>query len=242
MEEKVQEKFRFQESYVLFDISIDDARNLYLDKVADSKNVDVAFSDAEGELIINFIAPNQRSLGKVRKSFQKVFDEHILLGANKQLETGFFEIVSKNKLSVSTAESVTGGMIASRILNQPGASAILEEAYIVYSDEAKRRILGVEAKTLDNHGAVSEATAKSMVEGLAERSKSKILIVTTGFAGPTGGTDTDPVGTVYFGIHVDKDAVVLQKKFSGNRNAIRKQASAYVLSWIIDHLQRKGRQ
>ncbi len=238
MEEKTHGTIRFQERYILFGIDSEEARSLYLGNVGETRNVEVRINDLEGELTISFYTSNQRYMTKVRKVFLKSFSRFILLPANKQLETGFYESLVKNKYRVSVAESVTGGMIAARILDQAGASDILGEAYVVYSDAAKQKILHVDGDLLKKHGAVSETVARKMAVSLQEKSGADITIATTGFAGPGGGTDDDPVGTVYFGFGVCEKTYVVRKQFPGNRNHVRKQASAYALAWIINHLER----
>src|SRR5690554_1891478 len=113
------------------------------------------------------------------------------------------ELVSHNK-SISIAESVTGGMIASRLLSyEGGMSKVLKEAFVTYSDESKMKYLGVKEETLKSFGAVSEETGKEMAQGLHEATGSEVCLVTTGIAGPTGGSEEKPVGLVYIGIYLD---------------------------------------
>ncbi len=106
----------------------------------------------------------------------------------------------KNNLMVSTAESCTGGMIAGLLTEVPGASAVLDCGFVTYSNEAKRDLLDVSPADLAKHGAVSEPVAKDLAQGALIRSRADIAVSVTGIAGPDGGSDEKPVGTVYFGL------------------------------------------
>jgi nicotinamide-nucleotide amidase len=102
------------------------------------------------------------------------------------------------KLSLVTAESCTGGLIAAAITELPRASYTLERGYVTYSNEAKQSDLGVPAETIKRHGAVSEQTARAMAEGALAHSKAELAVAVTGIAGPDGGSDGKPVGLVHF--------------------------------------------
>ena len=109
------------------------------------------------------------------------------------------EIVKKlleKQYTVTTAESCTGGLLAGRILNVPGASSVYNEGHITYSNEAKERLLGVSHETLVRYGAVSRQTAEEMARGAARAAKAEIGLSTTGIAGPGGGTKEKPVGLI----------------------------------------------
>jgi nicotinamide-nucleotide amidase len=101
-------------------------------------------------------------------------------------------------LTLATAESCTGGLIAGLLTEIPGSSAVVERGFVVYSNEAKQELLGVPVATIERHGAVSEATARAMAEGALEASRADIAVSVTGVAGPDGGTPSKPVGLVWF--------------------------------------------
>lgn len=134
------------------------------------------------------------------------------------------EKLMKKKMSVSTAESCTGGMLAATIVNVPGASSVFHEGYITYANEAKMRILGVDKNILDTFGAVSKETAAQMAEGCAKNAGADIGISTTGIAGPDGGTKEKPVGLVYIGYYYKGKVYVEKNIFEGDRTQVRKQA------------------
>ena len=102
------------------------------------------------------------------------------------------------KLMAATAESCTGGLIASLLTEIPGSSNVLERGFVVYSNEAKEDLLDVPAATIVTHGAVSEATARALAEGALAKSRADIAVSVTGIAGPDGGTAAKPVGLVHF--------------------------------------------
>ena len=118
---------------------------------------------------------------------------------NEELAREIVERASARGVTVSTAESLTAGMIASTIADIPGASAVLRGGAVTYCDEIKHRVLGVEQETLDRYTAVSHQTAREMAVGSLELYQSDIAVSATGYAGPGGGTEDDPAGTFYIG-------------------------------------------
>ena len=115
------------------------------------------------------------------------------------IEEEVVALLAKRHLTVTTAESCTGGLIAGTLVNVAGASQVLNEGYITYSNEAKQRLAGVDARTLDRYGAVSEQTAREMAVGVAHAASADMGLSATGIAGPDGGTEEKPVGLVYIG-------------------------------------------
>lgn len=124
-------------------------------------------------------------------------------------------------------------MVVSSLVDFPGISAVFNESYITYSNESKIRILGVNPETLKKHGAVSAECVKEMVKGLKKISGADICFAVSGIAGPDGGTEGKPVGTVYFAVLFNDDLSVWKEQFSGDRNEIRKRASASVLNRVL---------
>lgn len=118
---------------------------------------------------------------------------------NEELARDIVERASVRGVTVSTAESLTAGMVASTIADIPGASAVLRGGAVTYCDEIKHRVLGVEQETLDRYTAVSYQTAREMAAGSLELYQSDIAVSATGYAGPGGGTEDDPAGTFYIG-------------------------------------------
>ncbi len=143
-------------------------------------------------------------------------------------------LVEKGHILV-TAESCTGGGIATAITDISGSSAWFDCAFITYSNEAKMKMLDVAPETLDIFGAVSQETVAEMAAGALKHSRGTIAISVSGIAGPTGGTAEKPVGTVWFGWEVANGLKKQQKVcFSGDRLAVRQQACIYALEGAID--------
>ena len=135
-------------------------------------------------------------------------------------------------LTVATAESCTGGLVAARLVSFPGISAALGEAHVTYANEAKVKYCGVKPETLRQYGAVSEQTAREMAEGLRARSGADIAAATTGVAGPDGGTEEKPVGLVYVACASAKGTEIARLTLHGGRQRVRELASLRALDMI----------
>ena len=147
------------------------------------------------------------------------------------------EIVEKlmeKTITVVTAESCTGGMIASAITDVPGSSGIFGYGMVTYSNEAKRKILGVQKETLEQFGAVSAETAFEMAKGLKRVSGADVAVSVTGIAGPGGGSVEKPVGLVYMGLSKGDEVFIKKNLFSGSREEIRHQTVATALGFIAE--------
>ncbi|WP_315080315.1 nicotinamide-nucleotide amidohydrolase family protein [uncultured Clostridium sp.] len=140
-------------------------------------------------------------------------------------------------LTLSSAESCTGGLIASTLISYPGISEVFMEGAVTYSNEAKIRRLNVNKETLDKYGAVSEQVAIEMAEGIAKTSGTDIGIATTGIAGPGGGTAEKPVGLVYIGIFINRKAYAKKYVFKGNRAKVRNSATITALDMIKQEVE-----
>lgn len=174
---------------------------------------------------------------KVEKIVEKIYNKigKYVFGENAdRLEKKAVELVKKLGMNISTAESCTGGMIASRLIDVPGVSEVFKEGIVSYSNDAKIKRLGVKKETLKKYGAVSEETAREMVMGL----DSDIAIATTGIAGPDGGTPEKPVGLVYIGIRVKDDIHIEKRFFNGDRMKIRERAVSQSLFSLIKILDK----
>ena len=153
--------------------------------------------------------------------------------AGAAIEDTVFELLKNHDLTVSTAESCTGGLLAGRLINVAGASDIMKVGFVTYSNKAKRKYLGVKKSTLEKHGAVSKECAAEMVKGLVKETGADVGLSTTGIAGPGGGTDKKPVGLVYIGCSVRKKVKVIKCRFTGTRQEIRQKAVEEALNLLI---------
>ncbi|RMD04428.1 competence/damage-inducible protein A [Clostridium autoethanogenum] len=146
------------------------------------------------------------------------------------------KLLINKELTISSAESCTGGLIAARLVNYPGISAVFKEGAVTYTNEAKMKRLGVKKDTLDKFTAVSSETAKEMAEGIAKTANTDIGIATTGVAGPGGGTYENPVGLVYIGLYINGKTYVKKCQYSGSRDVVRQRATMTALDLIRRHL------
>lgn len=156
--------------------------------------------------------------------------------ADETLEMALTKLLMKKKYTMTTAESCTGGMIAARMVNAPGVSAVLKSGFITYANEAKEELLGVSHDTLEKFGAVSRETAGEMAEGAAKAAHTDTAVAVTGIAGPDGGTKEKPVGLVYIGVNVRGNVEVREYHFSGSRQKIRESVTAAALTFLREKL------
>jgi len=137
---------------------------------------------------------------------------------------------------IAAAESCTGGLLTKRLTDVPGSSRYLERSFIVYSNDAKRELLGVRAEDLDAHGAVSAPVAEQMARGAREKAGADLGVAITGIAGPEGGTEEKPVGTVYFALSSALGDVVRKHRFLGSRSTVRERSAQTALDMLRRHL------
>lgn len=142
-------------------------------------------------------------------------------------------LLHKAKRKIATAESCTGGMIAEAITSVPGSSDVFDGGIVSYANAVKHACLGVREETLAAHGAVSAETAAEMAAGVCRLMGAQIGVAVTGIAGPGGGSETKPVGLVWFGICVDGRVQTQSRRFSGNRTQVRHAAVRHALSLAI---------
>ena len=172
---------------------------------------------------------NKNKVEKIVKKIYNKIGEFIFGEDNDRLEKKVVELLKKLNMNISTAESCTGGMLASKLIDVPGVSDVFYEGVVSYSNEAKINRLGVRKETLDRYGAVSEEVAKEMVMGLT----TDVALSTTGIAGPDGGSEEKPVGLVYMGIRI-KDKIYVEKRvFRGDRNKVRERTVSHTLFTLI---------
>ena len=150
---------------------------------------------------------------------------------DETLEMAVVELLKKYELTVTTAESCTGGLLAGRLVNVPGVSEVFREGFVTYSNKAKRKLLDVNKSTLKKYGAVSEQTAREMAMGGVFATDADVCVAITGIAGPESDGDK-PVGLVYIACYMKEKVWVEQYQFKGNRNKIREQSVVKALDLL----------
>lgn len=151
-----------------------------------------------------------------------------------ELASRVIEIFREKGLSLAFAESCTGGMIAETITNVAGASDIFYGSAVTYVNSAKEHILGVTRETLEKHGAVSSECAEEMACGARRVYGADVAMSVTGIAGPGGGSEAKPVGTVWFGLATKDGAETFRRRFDGDRAAVRRQTVEEVLRRLAE--------
>ena len=141
------------------------------------------------------------------------------------------KLIKKN-LSVSTAESCTGGLLAYNFIKNKDSSKIFKSGYITYSNEMKIKELKVKKASLKKNGAVSYQVAEEMIEGLYKKNKTKLCLSTTGIAGPGGSTKNKPVGLIFIGIRFNNKNIILKKNFKWTRIQIQKKCINFILRYL----------
>ena len=182
---------------------------------------------------------NKKNVAKIVKKLYNRISEFIIGEDDDRIENTIYECLNSGEkpLTISTAESCTGGMIASKLIEVPGISTNFIEGIVSYSNEAKIKRLKVKKETLEKYGAVREEVAREMLAGL----KTDVGISTTGIAGPDGGTKDKPVGLVYIGIKVKDEVKVFRRELKGDRNKIRQRAMMHALYNLLKILSKKVR-
>lgn len=193
----------------------------------------------EVHLRVTASAENEKACKKlikpVVKELKKRFGENVFAtDESKTLEEAVIDLLKEKDLKLSLAESLTGGMIAQRIVNVSGASDVFGYGFVTYSNKAKHKCLGVKKSTLKEKGAVSAKCAREMAKGACKESGADISISVTGLAGPGGGTKETPVGTVFMGCCYEGRTIAKEFHFTGNRMRIREQTTAHALAMLRD--------
>ena len=150
-------------------------------------------------------------------------------------------LAKRRGVDIATAESCTGGGVATAITRISGSAKYFDRAFVTYTNLAKKQMLGVAQRTLENNGAVSEPVAREMARGALRHSAADVSVAITGIAGPTGGSRSKPVGTVWFAWAVrGGDVQTRCFRFKGDRVAVRLQSVAVAIQGLIDLLRRRG--
>jgi len=236
---KLDDKVFYSKMVKICGIGESQAEEAIIDLIEKQSNPTIAPYAKAGEVHFrvtasaNSIEEAQQMMEPIIGEMQRRFQDNIYtLEENESLETVVISLLSRHGLTVTTAESCTGGLISSQLVNVPGASDVLNEAIITYSNGAKMKYLGVKEETLTEYGAVSEQTAGEMAIGAANLTKSDTAIAATGIAGPGGGTKEKPVGLVYIASYIKGKVKVKELRLKGDRTKIRRLTATYALDLL----------
>ncbi|MCF6312744.1 MAG: competence/damage-inducible protein A [Verrucomicrobiales bacterium] len=174
-------------------------------------DLEIGYCCRLGEVDVRLIgSPKDVEQGSsiIRKKYQR----EIVTESEDPLEQIIVDLLTEKKQIISTAESCTGGLIASTLTDVSGSSAIFQRAYITYANDAKAHMLGIPAQLIEDHGAVSDETVRAMAEGCLQKSDAHFALAVSGIAGPTGGSEEKPVGTVYIAL-AEKNQPTFSNRF-----------------------------
>ncbi len=218
-----------------------------VEDLTDLSNPTVAPYARDGEAILRITAradseeASEALIAPVAEEIRKRLRDFYYGQGDENLEELVARILIEKKLTISTAESLTGGLLASSLIKSPlGISASFQAGFVTYADDAKVRDLGVSQETLDRFSAVSEQCAREMAEGCQRKAGTDIAISTTGIAGPTGGSDTKPVGLAWIGLCYKEQTVVFSGNFRGDRNRIRQRVVRFALEKLFRCIENDG--
>jgi nicotinamide-nucleotide amidase len=174
--------------------------------------LELGYCARPGEMDLRLIGP-AAVLDEAERIVREKLGAAIFASDDSELEEVVVKLLAAGNQTLAIAESCTGGYLAHRITNVPGASAVLLTGFVTYSNEAKVAMLGVDAGLIEKHGAVSKQVVQAMAEGARENAKSDFALATTGIAGPGGGSEEKPVGTVFIALAANDRPVSVQKRF-----------------------------
>ena len=172
------------------------------------------------------------------ESIKERLEGYLFSDDDRDLADVVVELLQDAGLTLAAAESVTGGHFAHSICCVNGASQVFLGSVVSYTEETKRGLLGVRQETLDEFSAVSEETAREMVEGLKQKTGANLCLACTGYAGPTGGTEKDPVGTVYIAFSTPEKLTVRRLSLPGSRNLMRSRTTQAMLYMLFRYLRK----
>ncbi len=178
----------------------------------------------------------ESELNRAEKKINNLLGPYIFASGDKTMESIVGELLKERKMTVSVAESCTGGLIGHRLTTISGSSLYFERGLIVYSNRSKVEMLGVMQQTIDSYGAVSDQTVREMAEGVKKIAKTDLGLAVTGIAGPLGESEDKPVGTVFIGLSADGKIFSAQYRFSGDRDKVKLNTSEMALDWVRRYL------
>lgn len=236
---KLQDKVFVSRMVKICGIGESTAETMVIDLIENQTNPTIAPYAKGGELHFRITAKANNDddglalINPIINEFRSRFGINIFTIDEKEaLEEVLVKLLAEHRLTLVTAESCTGGLLAGKIVNVAGASDVFSEGFITYSNQAKIKYLKVSPKTIENHGAVSEQVAREMVIGAVEASSSDVGIAITGIAGPGGGTEKKPVGLVYISCYLKNKVYVEKRCFKGSREKVRENSVTAALDLI----------
>ena len=235
----------YGEKLIVMNIGESAAEEMVLDMIKSQTNPTIATFASAGKVIFRITAKaeNKEQCVKLIKPvteelIKRFGKENAYVVNSGNVEDKVAELLLKKNLTIAVAESLTGGIVSSRLISYPGISKSFLEGFVTYSNESKIRTLNVKKETIEKYGAVSEETAKEMAYGAAKVSGADIGVSTTGIAGPDGGSEEKPVGLVYVCVYYEGKYEVKNIRATGTRDTIRERAATMVIDLVRKCIER----
>ena len=209
-----------------------------LDLIEAQSNPTIAPYVNMGEVVIRVTArskDHEEAMQMIEPVIEKIKERlgfSLFAFDGETLEQTVAKLLIDQNISISTVESCTGGMLASKLVNVPGISKVFENGFITYSNQSKIDVLGFAPDTINKYGAVSKETAIEMVKNLVKKTGTRAGVSITGIAGPDGGTPEKPAGSVYIGIFLDGEVESIELKLNGDRERVRHMACLNALNML----------
>jgi nicotinamide-nucleotide amidase len=200
-----------------------------------AQGLEIGYCARPGEVDVRLIGRGENATELVEQAEQSVrthIGKHVFGVNDEQLEVVLVRLLTERQQTLAVAESCTGGFLAHRLTNVPGASAVLLSGVVAYSNAAKEQLLGVRPFLLATHGAVSEAVAREMAEGARSRAQADFALAVTGIAGPAGGTKAKPVGTVHIALATAWNTTAVQRLNPYDRETFKYVTSQQALDLL----------
>jgi nicotinamide-nucleotide amidase len=201
------------------------------------EGVDCIINVSKGEIIVRLRSFSREKLDYVKMQIIEKLKDNFFGFERDSLESVLLNKLKEKGLSIATAESCTGGLIAKKLTDIPGSSSAFVGSVVAYSNEVKAKLLGVSLEILERFGAVSVECAQEMLTGLDKLFGADIGVAVTGVAGPDGGTKEKPVGLVYIGVNYKGKCEVKRFEFNGDRETVRERSAKTALSMAIDMIK-----
>ena len=226
--------------YIVMGIGESQVEDLLKDYYKEHSSVEVAPYASIGKVRyqISGYKSNLDSFNKANDAFIELMKDYIISFKNEEIEEKVFQELQRLNYKISFAESCTGGMLVSKLINVSGTSAVIEKSFVTYSEDAKMEILNVSRKTLDDFGVVSKETVTEMVNGVTKVGNCNVGVAVSGLAGPTGGTTDCPVGTVWYAIKVNDDIYTYKNLFKSPRNTFRQKVTMIIYYHLYKALKK----
>lgn len=221
-------------SFIFFDLNETDL-NLFIMELSEKEGVKIGYYPILPEVKLVIFGERER-VEEIIPKIRERFKINLVSEEEESLNKVIGKILLERGLTLSTAESCTGGYLASLITSVSGSSAYFERGFVTYSVESKSEVLGVSRETLETKGVYSHETAQEMAFSARKLAQTDLALSTTGIAGPTGGTSELPVGTVFIGLATPSEVLSLHFHFLGDRNTVQKLASFTALDILRRYL------